>query len=142
MKSIEVIHLSITFYLAVVVQAQSDALYVSFMGQTLANNAYVDLESISSSVNGSVQCHTGLSSCCINVSWFFPNGDMVNTSEAVGIYQVYDNGQVNLYNSDQGSNNNHGLHGIYRCVIFFNDSSESESVHVGIYAGETGKSIF
>ena len=48
------------------VNSQTEYPYVSFMGETLANHAYVDLSLVGNddSGNDSVQCHTDLESCC------------------------------------------------------------------------------
>ena len=58
--------------------------YVSFMGETLLNHAYVDLSLVGNDGSGSdsVQCHTDLDSCCIGAQgdhrgdWFPPDSEM------------------------------------------------------------------
>ena len=48
------------------VHSQQILLYVSFMGQTLANHSYVDLSQVGNDLSGgdSVQCITDLDTCC------------------------------------------------------------------------------
>ena len=42
--------------------SQTEYPYVSFMGETLPNHSYVNLNLVG--YNGSVQCHTDLITCC------------------------------------------------------------------------------
>ena len=48
------------------VHSQTQYPYISFMGQTLSNHAYVNLSLVGKDVSGndSVQCHTDLVICC------------------------------------------------------------------------------
>ena len=56
--------------------------YLTFMGETLPNNSYVDLSLVGGINSGEeVVCRTDLSSCCSAIvgrdrgDWYFPNGD-------------------------------------------------------------------
>ena len=67
------------------VHSQTEFPYVSFRGETLPNQSYVDRTLVGdpsqSASDHSVQCHTDLSSCCsggegdYRGDWYFPNGD-------------------------------------------------------------------
>ena len=54
--------------------------YVSFLGQTLPNNSYVDLSLVGINQDGTdgLQCHTNVSTCCKDGfgahrgDWYFP----------------------------------------------------------------------
>ena len=60
--------------------------YVTFMGETLPNHAFVDLSLVGDAGDrsDSVQCHTDLSTCCSGAQgadrgdWYFPSGDRLN----------------------------------------------------------------
>ena len=120
--------------------------YVSFMGETLPNHAYVNLSLVGEDGSGSdsVQCHTDLSTCCISTwgihrgDWNPPDSEMrlPFSGESGDIYEVYEAQRVDLHrrnNADMPS-------GIYRCDIPTNavhndsDISVRESVYVGLYA--------
>ena len=117
--------------------------YVSFMGETLPNHAYVNLSLVGSDGSGSdsVQCHTDLDTCC-NVDhhgdWICPGREerLPFSNEDGDIYEVRGDQRVDLHrrnNADMPS-------GIYRCDIPTNavhndsDISVRESVYVGLYA--------
>ena len=125
------------------VHCQQTFPYVSFglTGQTLANHSYVDLSTVGSDyVRNSVQCHTGLGTCCSDSQcphrgdWYFPNGtrlpfpgDMYQLREfsyvvPLLLYQLVD---------------------IYRCGISTNavhdDDDERATVYVGLYTTSGGK---
>ena len=51
------------------VQSQTGYPYVSFMGESLPNHAYVNFSLVGNDHSGSdsVQCHTDLSTCCTSL---------------------------------------------------------------------------
>ena len=118
--------------------------YVSFMGETLPNHAYVNLSLVGSSGSDSVQCHTDLDNCCTVAQgqqrgdWNAPGSDIrlpfLDTSAA--IYEVRGAQRVDI----RRRNNADMPSGIYRCHIPTNavhddnDNSVRESVYVGLYA--------
>ena len=120
--------------------------YVSFMGDTLRNHAYVDLTQVGkndSDTGSVVRCHTDLSACCNSTDgphrgeWYFPDGSEVQVSvSGDDIYVRHGSQQVNLHRR----NNTSSPSGIYRCdiatIAVHNDSDLSvrDTVYVGLYA--------
>ena len=123
--------------------------YVSFMGGTLLNHAYVNFSLVGSDLSGSdsVQCHTDLDTCC-NRDYDDHHGDWIppgreerlplsgnNNESDVNIYEVRVKKRVDL----RRGNNAEMPSGIYRCDIPTNavhednDTSVRESVYVGLY---------
>ena len=126
------------------VHSQTDFPYVSFMGETLANHAYVDLTAVGRPENGghSLECHTDLESCCSGVQgqhrgdWHFPDGTTLGFSnDGGGIYEQREDQRVDI----RRYNNANSPSGIYRCDISTNavhdeeDTSVKETVYVGLY---------
>ena len=128
------------------VHSQPAAPYVSFMGENLPNNSYVDLTLVgtdSSDPGNTVRCITDLSTCCTNGQgihrgeWYFPNETRLRFS-GIGDSIFEDRGahQVTL----RRRNNAMGPSGIYRCDIATvsvhddSDTSVGETVYVGLYA--------
>ena len=73
--------------------------YVSFMGETLPNHAYVDLSLVGDDGSGSdsVQCHTDLSTCCSDAQgvhhgdWIPPDSEQplpFSSDPSADIYEV------------------------------------------------------
>ena len=128
------------------VHSQTEYPYVSFMGETLPNHAYVDLSLVGNDDSGSdsVQCHTDLSHCCSGIhgihrgDWYAPGSEMSLPFMSDGIYEVRGPQRVDL----RRRNNADMPSGIYRCDIPTNavhddnDNSVRESVYVGLYASE------
>ena len=122
--------------------------YVSFNGQTLANNSYVDLSLVGNDRSGSdsVQCHTDFSTCCKNAQgshrgdWYFPNGTRLSFTGIGVIYETRVAQRVNLSRTHGTSRT-----GIYRCDIPTNavhddtDISVRDTVYVGLYTASGGK---
>ena len=119
--------------------------YVSFMGETLPNHAYVDLSLVGEDGSGSdsVQCHTDLVTCCTGIQgahrgdWNPPDSEMRLPFPGFGdIYEARGSQRVDL----RRTNNADMPSGIYRCDIPTNavhaddDISVRESVYVGLYA--------
>ena len=125
--------------------------YVSFMGDILANNSYVDTTLVGSSENDSVQCHTDLVTCCNSSlgahrgDWYFPNGTRLPFA-AYGddIYEVREAERVDIRRATTASS----PAGIYRCDIPTNavydptDTSVRESIYVGLYPSGAGKDTY
>ena len=129
------------------VHSQTEYPYVSFMGETLPNHAYVNLSLVGDDDSGSdsVQCHTDLDMCCTGAqgihrgNWNPPDSEMrlPFSGEGGDIYQVRGDQRVDL----RRRNNADMPSGIYRCHIATdavhddNDIiSVRESVYVGLYA--------
>ena len=120
--------------------------YVSFIGETLPNHAYVNLSLVGNDGSGSdsVQCHTDLNTCC-TFTWGIHRGDwnppssetrLPFSNQPGDIYEVRGSQRVDL----RRRNNADIPSGIYRCFIATNavhndsDNSVRESVYVGLYA--------
>ena len=130
------------------VHSQTEYPYVSFMGETLPNHAYVNLSLVGNDDSGSdsVQCHTDLQSCCTGTQgghrgdWIPPDSEMrlpFSTDTSADIYEVRGPRRVDL----RRRNNADMPSGIYHCHIATdavhddNDIiSVRESVYVGLYA--------
>ena len=117
--------------------------YVSFMGQTLANNSYVDFSLVGTSDSNSVLCHTDLSTCCSKSQgvhrgdWHFPNGSKLPFSG-----DIFESRRAQRVDLLQSGGNSPG--GIYCCSIATNaihdnyDISVRENVCVGLYSSNGG----
>ena len=128
------------------VHSQTEYPYVSFMGETLPNHAYVNLNLVGNNDSGSdsVQCHTDLNTCCTGTQgehrgdWILPGSDQTlpfSNDYTAGIYEVRGAQRVDL----RRRNNAVTPYGIYRCDIAIhndNDTSVTESVYVGLYFSE------
>ena len=105
--------------------------YLSFLGENLSNNSYVDFSLVGDMANGSnsVQCHTQFRNCCrpshgeIAGNWFFPNGDRVPFIHS-GIFQRCEAQRIDLCTTGDTS-----VTGIYCCDIPYN-SSVRETLHL------------
>ena len=136
MKAVTLLLLSVAWSLG---EVQSQVFpYISFMGQTLAKNSYVDLKFVGHDSNGfnSLQCHTDLHTCCSGTQgphrgdWYFPNGSRLQFQGRFFEGRI---DQVVLLKKENGIEMPSG---IYRCdspsVAFHND--QRESVYVGLYS--------
>ena len=129
------------------VHSQTEYPYVSFMGETLPNHAYVNLSLVGNDTSGndSVQCHTDLDTCCtggqgVHPGDWNPPGSEMRLPFAIqpdDIYEVRGAQRVDL----RRRNNADMPSGIYRCFIATNavhDDSDPisvrDSVYVGLYA--------
>ena len=131
--------------------------YVSFMGETLPNHAFVNLSLVGNDHDGSnsVQCHTDLIFCCSNSQgiyrgdWHPPGSDTrlpfgSQDGSSHNIYEVRAAQRVDI----RRRNNADMPSGIYRCDIPTNavhndsDISVRESVYVGLYASGGEKCIY
>ena len=122
--------------------------YLSFMGNTLPNHAYVDINLLGSSDDEGIQCYTDLYTCCSSTQgshrgdWYFPNKSRVLFIK--DIYRQRQRGRVVL----ERRNNVTSPSGIYRCDISTTSSvhnsdntSSTDSVFVGIY-GKGGNYVY
>ena len=128
------------------VHSQQTFPYVSFMGQALANNSYVDLSTVGSETDNSdgVVCHIDLNTCCTGPhfgDWYFPAGDRLPFSGlSVPIY-LGRTAQIAIIRRTTAT----GPTGIYSCriatVAVHDDTDQSlgEIVYVGLYTGDGGK---
>ena len=124
------------------VHSQTEIPYVSFMGETLPNHAFVDLTLVGRPEDGgdSLECHTDLPSCCSGSQgihrgdWHFPDGERLEFS--FDIYEARGAQRVDL----RRRNNTNSPSGIYHCDIPTedvhddNDNSVRETLYVGLYA--------
>ena len=128
--------------------------YVSFLGETLCNHAYVDLNQVGSNEAGvdSIQCHTDLTSCCgppgangsasIGGDWFAPAVNALRLpadANASGVYEVHERKRIDLRRGETGEY----ASGIYRCEIDTQNSTElasgnREILYVGLYTSGGG----
>ena len=131
------------FWSLVEVHSQTEYPYVSFMGETLPNHAYVNLSLVGSSSSDSVQCHTDLGTCCRGSygphrgDWNPPDSEMRLPFPGSGIiYEVRGAQRVDI----RRRNNADMPSGIYCCDISTDvvhdddDITVRESVYVGLYA--------
>ena len=109
--------------------------YLTFMGNNIPNNSYVDLNTVGTGNTTEVQCHTDLHTCCSGTDgsdrgdWFFPSGGRLPFSGDV--YEGRGAQLVVLRYTGGG-----GTSGIYRCYIetvTVNDNDGRETVYVGLY---------
>ena len=122
--------------------------YVSFMGQTLANDSYVDINLVGDGDSGSdsVQCITDLHTCCTNTygshrgDWYFPGGNRLGFHSYI-IHESRGPQRVNLRRRSSAISPT----GIYRCDIPTNavhdntDNSGRDTVYVGLYTASGGR---
>ena len=109
--------------------------YLSFLGEALPNNSYVDFSLVgySSSGRDSVQCHTEFRNCCrpshgeIAGNWLFPNGDRLTFYPSNGIHH-----RRTAHRVDLRTTGNTSVTGIYCCDIPYSFSVR-EILCVGLY---------
>ena len=118
--------------------------YITFMGQNLLNNSYVDVSLVKDPLSGGegVQCHTDLTTCCSSDQgmdrgdWYAPDSENKlplgsENSSKNSTYEHHGNQIVSLYKRSNAVIQS----GVYRCEIAVNGSSRG-TVYVGLY--ETG----
>ena len=119
--------------------------YVTFMGEALPNNSYVDVSRVGDPLSGGegVQCHTDLTTCCsrhqgnCSGNWYAPNGDKLafcSSGDLNTTFQRHESQMVTLYHGSWNLSSDHQS-GMYRCDIAVNGSGRG-TVYIGIY--ETG----
>ena len=128
--------------------------YLTFMGETLHNNSYVDLSALGELDNSAshVVCHTDLTMCCGGDGrddrgyWYLPNGDVLPGAAGTGaadnpiVLRRLGTQSVSLI---RGTGPGDVPSGIYRCVIETNavngpknspEDITGEMVYVGVYS--------
>ena len=123
------------------VHSQTSTPFISFRGQNLSNNSYVEYNQVGDEQDGSdsVRCRSELVMCCTRAQgeflrgdWFFPNGTVMpfpgrgnDPFEGRGA-QVVDLRRTSALSPS----------GIYRCNIAFDadDPSAMQTFYVGIYS--------
>ena len=127
--------------------------YLTFMGETLHNNSYVDLSALGELDNNEtnhVVCHTDLTSCCGGDGhhrgyWYLPNEDVLPGAAGAGAAGnpiVLRRGKQ-MVSLIRGTGPGDVPSGIYRCVIETNavngpknspEDITGEMVYVGVYS--------
>ena len=112
------------------VDSQFPSLSVTFLGQTLPNHSFVDINDVGNSNDGSdsVQCLTG---SLTNRGWIFPNGTRLPESNRNGLYQQRLESQVYLRRNGSAI-----VSGMYGCEVRV--GFERRVLYVGLYATESG----
>ena len=120
--------------------------YVTFMGEILPNNSYVDVSLVGDPLSGGegVQCHTDLTTCCSKHQgmgrgdWYAPGSEHRLPFFASGnlnsVFEHRNNQTVILYYRPWITHPNI-TSGIYRCDIAVTGSGRG-IIYMGIY--ETG----
>ena len=122
---------------------------LSFMGQTLANHAYVDLSQVgrpdADDGGEGVQCITDLTTCCRRTDgqhrgdWYFPNGTRLPfPAPNANTFEARVSQGVDLRRSRQVDS---PTAGIYRCDIptgAVHDYPDRDTVYVGLYTASGG----
>ena len=119
--------------------------YVTFMGQTLPNNSYVDLNLVGGfNSSNEVLCHTDLSTCCSGGAgsdrgdWYFPSGDRLPFP---GNHHLVERRQFQRVELSRGHRSGSAPSGIYHCSIETiavhsgnnTDFTTRETVYMGLY---------
>ena len=135
-KMLLVVLLSLLWSL-VEVHSQTEYPYISFMGETLLNNSYVDLTLVGTNpTDSTLQCNSDLDGS-YRGDWHFPNEDRVQTYEYDGFYASYENQNIKLHRG-----NIYNAHsGIYQCVIEVagDEAAVNKTVYVGLYRSYQGQ---
>ena len=141
--------LSLLFWSALEIQSQTiSSPYLSFKGNDLPNNSYVDISQIGNAGDGSdsVQCISELDYCCNNhtshlvADWYFPDGTRPNFSNGFDdIYEARRSHRADLRRRNMDNSST----GIYCCRVPFNVSNPSarKILCVGVYTDLGGKDI-
>ena len=137
MRPIYIAPLLLCLLSALVEVHSQTAPYLTFMGNNIPNNSYVDFNTVGDTIDtNTVQCHTDLSTCCSGAQgpdrgdWYYPNGNRLPFLDSGDVYEVRGAQLVGLRYTGSG-----GTSGIYRCdietIVVNNDGRET--VYVGIY---------
>ena len=113
------------------VDSQLMPLNVTFLGQTLPDHAFVDINDVGNNNDGSdsVQCFTG---SVTNRGWYFPNETKLPDSNESGLYQQRLESRVDLR-----QNGSVTVSGMYRCEVRV--GFERRIFYVGLYTAESGE---
>ena len=127
--------LLLCFFSALLEVHSQTAPYLTFMGNNISNHSYVDLNTVGTIENNTVQCHTDLFTCCSSAEgpdrgdWHFPIG--IELSFSGDVYEGRGPQRVILAYSG-----GHVTSGIYHCyieTIALNDDDGHGAVFVGLY---------
>ena len=131
--------LSLLLWSLVEVHSQTSTPYISFRGQNLSNNSFVDFNQVGDESDGStsVRCRTELVMCCssgegnLRGDWFFPNGAVLQFPGDGDPFEGRGAQFVDLRRITALSPS-----GIYRCDIAFDagDPSAMQTFYVGVYS--------
>ena len=120
------------------VHSQTSTPFISFRGQNLSNNSYVDFSRVGAEQDGSdsVRCRTELDMCCSSAQgdlrgdWFFPSGERLPFPGDGDPFEVRGAQTADLCRTTALTPS-----GIYRCNIAFDadDPSAMQTLYVGIY---------
>ena len=113
--------------------------YLTFMGNNIPNNSYVDLNTVGTNSGNAdaVVCHTDLQTCCSmsqgtdRGDWYFPNGNRLPFLGSGNVYEDRSAQVVVLGYTGSG-----GTSGMYRCDIetyAVKNNDGRETVYVGLY---------
>ena len=110
--------------------------YITFKGQIIPNNSYIELSEVGRTISDGVQCHTDLATCC-NATYGAHRGRWISpyASEDLALENGFDQGLVSLHNHTVLG------FGMYRCEIDTSASIQNgdtvsgprEIVYVGLY---------
>ena len=122
----------------VAVHSQTEYPYVSFMGEILPNNSYVDLTLVGTNpTDSTLQCNSDLDGCCSSEYGSYRGDWYLQTYEYDGFYVSYENQSIklhrgNIYNAQSG---------IYQCVIEVagDEAAVNKTVYVGLYRSYQGQ---
>ena len=110
---------------------------LTFMGNSIPNHGYVDLNTVGIVNTTDVQCHTDLHTCCSGAQgpdrgdWYFPNRNRLPFPGSGDVYEARGAQLVVLQYTGSG-----GTSGIYRCdieTVAVNNNDGRETVYVGLY---------
>ena len=114
--------------------------YITFMGETLPNNSYLDVRLVNSGSAG-VQCHTDLTTCCSrhqgndSGDWYAPDSvtrlPFLQSGDFNAAFERRGSQTVALYRRSM-YNITVFQSGIYRCDIAVNGSKRG-TVYAGLY---------
>ena len=127
--------------------------YLTFMGENLPNNSYVDLSALGElyNVDDHVVCHTDLTTCCGGAGvndrgfWYFPNGDELPWSVSASTYPIVLRRGPQFVRLIRGTGPGDAPSGLYRCIIETiadnddpgepsPDNGIGETLYVGVYS--------
>ena len=135
------------YFLPALLEVQSQRVpYITFMGNNLPNNSYIDLTLVEDygyayESDLDIWCHTDLITCCSKThgpncgDWYFPSGAKLPFSQhTFGLFQSRQAKKVGLFFRNLAQI----YEGIYRCDIETNavHNDSRETVYAGLYTSE------
>ena len=110
--------------------SQTDYPYISFMGDPLPNNTYVNIGQLGTTEGYSLYCETDPVVCCSGIgSWYPPNSDNIENVDSISMHRTSGKVELRCRNSGECPS------GIYDCDIpvLIGHDSKFSNVYVGIY---------